>query len=266
MSTQVLQLTDLHLYAKEEQTLKGIPTRATFRDVLEHIRQYFPEFDYIILSGDLADDEQLETYHWLRKTLGSWVSRCVLIPGNHENRACLRTVFPELIGQGGISDNDAITFSFQAGDWRLVGLDSHWPGQVRGAISTEQLDWLKQQLSLHSQQPTIVFLHHPPISVDCEWLDRLGLEEPQDFIDIVVSAPQVRVVCTGHVHHVFQGCIGDAVFLTSPSTSLQFAPQGESVAYDPVPPGFRVFTFQDSDYQTDIVRLSTLKYFPNAET
>jgi Icc protein len=74
---QILQLTDLHLMADPNAALKGVRTRDSLNDVLRFVRELCQanewDFDYILITGDLAHDEQLATYETLRELLGDWV-------------------------------------------------------------------------------------------------------------------------------------------------------------------------------------------------
>ena len=258
MAVRILQLTDLHLFADPDARLKGIPTRETLRDVLEFAETHDGPYDLLVITGDLAHDELPESYRALRALLGERVARCRLIPGNHDNRRSLRDLFPEVVAAG----QGPITFSLSAGGWQLIGLDTHVPGEVSGRIDTDQLAWLADQLSRSPQRPTLLFMHHPPIPVGVAWLDRIGLEDAEPFCRLIESSPQVRVISAGHVHHEFQGRLGQASVLTTPSTGLQFLPAGEESAWTTDPPGYRFFTLTDDRYETQVVRLPELKYAP----
>lgn len=261
MTVRVLQLSDCHLLSDPEATLKGVPTAASLGEILAFIAAN-EEFDLLVISGDLAQDEQLQTYQLLREMLGDWVTRLQVIPGNHENRDFIRQTFPEIRS----GSEDLVNFSLKLEGWRLIGLDSHVPGQVSGSIEEEQLEWLKRELSLDSQCPTVLFVHHPPISVESPWLDRIGLAEPATLVDIIDSSPQIRLVCSGHVHQEFAGRLGEAEVLTTPATSFQFRPKEEVPSFDLVPTGFRVLALGAGGYQTRVVRLPSLTYPPHHST
>ena len=62
MPVRILQLSDLHLGGDPDTHLHGVPTRETLRGVLEHIRSESVDFDHLIITGDLADDGEVETY------------------------------------------------------------------------------------------------------------------------------------------------------------------------------------------------------------
>ena len=260
MATRILQLTDLHLYADPERQLKGIPTQKAFRDVLRFIAGRGDAFDAIIVTGDLANDEALETYEVLRNMLDEWLPRCRLIPGNHDNREFIRRVFPELVPDG----DGALTFSLPIGGWHLIGMDSHVPGEVHGRIDSEQLEWLERQLAV--TQPTILFVHHPPIAVNSPWMDRVGLVDSGPFRQLIRSSPHVRLICTGHLHMAFAGKLGHADVLITPSTAFQFDPRADEPVFEILPPGFRIIRIDGDTYQSEVVRLPETTYLPLDET
>ncbi len=255
MPSKILQLTDLHLMADRNAVLKGVNTRNTLIDVLRFAREQDEsdecEFDFILLTGDLAHDEQLATYEQLRELLGDWVSRCRLIPGNHDDRASIRKVFPELV----LANAEFITFSEETAGWRLIGLDSHVDGEVYGRIDNTQLDWLATELSTHIAQPTILFIHHPPVPVNSAWLDRIGLHNAKALIEVVRSCSQIRAICTGHVHQEFSEILQGVQILTTPSTGVQFLPHQDELICDSIPPGFRIFRLDGGVFESHVVRL-----------
>ncbi|MCA9073072.1 MAG: phosphodiesterase [Planctomycetaceae bacterium] len=258
---RIVQLTDLHLLCDQTARLKNVPTWETFRDVCRHVRANAGEWDLMVLTGDLAHDELAETYALLREELGDWLPRCRLVPGNHDNRFGLRTVFSEIVP----ANEGFLSFSEEVAGWRILGVDSHWPAEIPGRIEREQLDWFTDQLENHRDQPTLVFLHHPPISVNSPWLDKIGLENPEAFQQLITDHPQIQAVITGHVHHVFQGKLGTADVLTSPSTAIQFEPQGEDSSYTHDLPGYRIFDLDGESYQTEVLRLDELRFPPVKE-
>ena len=75
MKSRIVQVTDPHLFRDPDGVLAGVPTWKTFRAVLRKIGARHNDFDYLILTGDLAQDEELETYYMLREVLGDWLER-----------------------------------------------------------------------------------------------------------------------------------------------------------------------------------------------
>lgn len=257
MCVRVLQLSDLHLCAKSGTRLHGVPTRETLRGVLEHIRSESVDFDHVIITGDLADDGEVETYRTLRVLLKDHLTRCRLLPGNQDDREHIRRVFPEIVGH----NNGPLNFAFQAGDWRLIGLDTLLPGAEEGYLSPDQLNWLSAELAAFVDMPTVIFLHHPPVPVYPG--GEADLNHPERFLEIVTGSPQVKVVCAGHVHYASQERVGHTSFLTTPSTAFQYRP-AENDAFDLLPPGYRICCLEADSYHTEVVRLPALSYAPAA--
>jgi 3',5'-cyclic AMP phosphodiesterase CpdA len=60
--------------------------------------------------------------------------------------------------------------------YRFVTLDSLVPGQGYGWISRAQLDWLRGALAAPAPRGTVLVVHHPPIALDTDYLQVLGLQ------------------------------------------------------------------------------------------
>lgn len=257
MTERVLQLTDLHLFADADGQLNGVPTRACLRDVLDHIAADPQAFDHVIISGDLAQDEQLETYRVIHEMINQLETPFDVLPGNHDHRGFMFQTFANI----DTTVEKRITFARTVGAWRLVGLDSRIPGDVPGRLGNGQLDWLSETLAAHPR-PTLLFVHHPPFPVGSEWIDRIGLEDAEELMDVVAKCPWVRGISAGHVHQTFDARRGDVRLMTSPSTAFQFEPDSPSPAYQPIPPGYRVFEFDGESFRSEVIRLPELKYSP----
>lgn len=258
MQKHILQLTDFHIFADPESRFFGVPTRNTLNDVLQAIKAMDLDFDYVIITGDLTSDEQKNSYQTVKKILGDLIPLCKIIPGNHDDRALIREVFPNCIA----GDGDSINFSVTSCGWRLLGLDTHVPGKLYGLISSKTLQWLDVTLNKYKNEPTILFQHHPPIPVGTNWVDKLALKNPDPLVDLLSHYPQVQVISCGHVHQEFHENLGNMVVLTTPSTSVQFKHGTDTLVCDDVPPGFRIFTLDGDKWETEVVWLDKLKYPP----
>jgi len=263
MHVDVLQLTDLHVMQDRQATMRGIPTYDALVECLRFIEEGEAsgrwDFRHILVTGDLVHDGQLGSYERFRELFGKWTSRCRIIPGNHDDHASMRSVFPERVSL----DGSHITFSVKAGDWRLIGLDSCVAGESAGRISARQMSWLSQELTLHRAEPTILFVHHPPFLVGSAWLDQIGLRDPAPLIGLVGSFPQVRAISAGHVHQQHESIFGEVELLTTPSTAVQYCSHQDVPVCDPIPPGFRIFRFTSGTFHTEVVRLPSLSFPPS---
>ena len=98
MTTLLLQLSDLHLFAEPEAVLRGVPTRDSLAEVLEAVRGTGLDFGRVVVTGDFTHDERRETYQAAHGLLDEWIDRCHVLPGNHDDRVLLREVFGDRAG------------------------------------------------------------------------------------------------------------------------------------------------------------------------
>lgn len=258
-TTQILQLSDLHRFADPDERLFGIPTRELLEDVLAHVHASGLRPDHVVVTGDHTHDELPETYAAVRELLAPFLDRLWLLPGNHDDRARLRAAFAERIPSDGAG---RITFSFRAGDWLCLGLDTHLPGAVSGQLGSQQVAWIRGQLDEHRPRAAMLFMHHPPVELGLPWLDRIGLEDATLLQELLEEEPRIRLVCCGHVHHESSTRVGSAEVVTVPSTGLQFSPVSQVTEFVAAPPGYRVIELDPDGYRTTVVRLPEARYAP----
>lgn len=246
----IAQLTDTHLFAEPDQDLKGIQTASSLEAVLERLQDLQPRPDYLLLSGDLSQDETPESYDRLVDLLTPLQIPAYWLPGNHDSLP----IMEERLQAQPLRPEKA----FSAGGWRIVLLNSARPGHVEGELAAAELNWLGAQLQDHSQQPTLIVLHHPPLPIGSAWMDAIALQNSADFLALVDRYPQVKVVLFGHIHQEFEYQRRGVAYLGSPSTCVQFQPHCQEFGIDTqAQPGFRLLTlFPDGSYRTQVQRLA----------
>ncbi len=245
----IAQLTDTHLFADLNQQMLGCVTAHSFAAVLEALKAQLP-LDGLLLTGDLSQDDSLESYRLLWEAIAPLQIPTYWLPGNHDqNRAACNAV----LGQPPFSHSPSI----RIGGWQMLLLDTQLPQQVQGRLSENSLDWLETQLDCSAQTPTLIALHHPPLPIHSPWMDAMGLENAADFLALVDRHPQVKVVLNGHIHQAFEQERNGVLYLGTPSTSMQFRPQTERLEIDEARPGFRLLRlFPQGQVETQVIRLS----------
>lgn len=246
----VAQLTDTHLFADETLTMKGFPTVCSFQTVLEQVRQLQPQPDLLLLTGDLSQDETIVSYEQLRDRITPLSIPAYWIPGNHDQSLadmaqvlCTDLISPEKY--------------FQMGGWQFILLNSMLEQQVYGELATEVLEKLKQQLQTTPHLPTLIALHHPPLSIASPWMDAIGLQNRTELLAVLDRYPQVKLVIFGHIHQEFDRTRNGVRYLGTPSTCVQFSPNSDEFAIDSGgQPGFRLLTlYADGRYETTVQRV-----------
>ena len=250
MPYRIVQITDCHLFADRHATLRDIATWPRFEAVLAAIEELSPAPELIVITGDTAHDEQVETYQRVREVFANRLSRLKMIPGNHDNRDALVKTFPESCGLAG----DRVHFVIDSDAWRLIGLYSQIPGEVSGLLGVEQLDWFRNQLTTSNNRHIGVFVHHQPVDVGSSWLDAIGLQDGQALLSIAAEYPAARFISAGHVHQEFRVETGSTTVLTTPAVGPQFRPRSNEIQIQrDEPPAFRIFDLDaDGSFVTTV--------------
>lgn len=248
---RLLQLTDFHAFATPSQRLKGIDTRQSLEKVVQHVLDSGVSFDHVIVTGDHTHDELPESYSYAKTQLERLAKHWWQVPGNHDDRPILRSVFTNVSG----TEDQQIRFHFDVESWTCIGLDTHVPGLVAGRIEPHQIDWLKNQLAKSSAQRIALFLHHPPVDIQSEWMDPIGLDGREFLAEAVQADDRIQLIVCGHVHHDFRSQLHQATVLATPSTGIQFDPNGTSPTFTAEAPGYRFIELSPNGWTTEVVRV-----------
>ena len=228
----IAQVTDMHLFASEQQQLLGISTTESFHAVVERLKKLREELDLLLLTGDLSGDGTPQSYGNLQNLLSPLFLPSYWIPGNNDDFATMNGA----LNLGLVSRRKC----FERGGWNFILLDSSVAGKINGYLRDETLKWLDLQLSLIVDKPTAIALHHPPFKINSRWLDRTSLRNPEEFFAVLDKYPHVRLVFFGHIHQEFYSQRRGVDYLGTPSTCVQFQPGSKKFALDNKPPGFRL--------------------------
>jgi 3',5'-cyclic-AMP phosphodiesterase len=135
-----------------------------------------------------------------------------------------------------------------------VLLDSCIPGSASGRLSESSLAELDEVLSTAGQRHCLVSLHHHPIAMESRWLDRVGLENAAEFLEVIDRHRNVRAIVWGHVHQSYEGLRKGVRLLATPSTCAQFVPNADDFAVDRRPPAYRTLELRaDGSVLTEVV-------------
>lgn len=98
---RILQITDTHLFAEKHETLLGVNTWESYQAVLEAIRAQQYEYDLIVATGDLAQDQSAAAYQHFAEGIASFRAPCVWLPAimifsRQCTARCKRRGFPRL--------------------------------------------------------------------------------------------------------------------------------------------------------------------------
>ncbi|MBF4571484.1 phosphodiesterase [Herbiconiux sp. VKM Ac-1786] len=195
----LLHLSDTHLLAGGGKLYGVVDSERHLREVFDELEASGGRPEAIIFTGDLADKGEPDAYSRLRAIVEPAAARLgaevIWVMGNHDDRASFRE---GLFGE--VPTDRSVDRVYDVNGLRVITLDSTVPGHHYGEVSSDQLDWLAEELAFPVPHGTILAMHHPPVpsvldlAVSVELRDQRGLAE-------VLEGSDVRSIIAGHLHY-----------------------------------------------------------------
>jgi 3',5'-cyclic-AMP phosphodiesterase len=197
-----------------------------------------PAPDALVVTGDLTQLGEPGQYARVRELLAPLRIPVHTLPGNHDVRGVLHDV---LLADVDTGPDDFLQYEARVGRLRLLVCDTIIPGEDGGRLCADRIAWLDAALAADREAPTVVAMHHPPLTTGIEAMDEIGLEPGSQaaLAEILGRAPNVLRVIAGHVHRpMYSTCGGRPVF-SCPSADvairLDLRPGGELGVLDEPP-------------------------------
>jgi 3',5'-cyclic-AMP phosphodiesterase len=255
----VVQLSDPHIGADWGI---GDPV-AKLAAAVDAVRAMPQAPDAVLVSGDLADHATDAEYDQVRELLAPLGAEPYVLPGNHDDRDALNRHF----GVPG-ANGEPVQYAADLGPLRLVALDTTRPGEDPGELDAERLAWLDTELAAAPDTPTLLAMHHPPLSTGIPAMDEIGLpaEHRRALGEVVERHPQVRRLVAGHMHRSIAAELAGRTVLTVPSTYVQarldFRTREVELADEPA--GFGVHALMDGELASHVQPVSVGRSPPRA--
>jgi Icc protein len=249
---KLIQITDSHLFSTDPGTILGMDTKSSLNAVLDRLHSEHDSFDFFLCTGDLSQDGTIESYQYLKDLIAKDDKEQYWIPGNHDHRETMLKVG---------SANHEMLPVIKKGPWQIILLDSQVPGAVGGNLADSQLTLLKNALEADKTSHTLITMHHPPIHMNCKWLDTQQIRNSQAFLDLIAQYDNVKVVLWGHVHQDSDNLVDGVRYISTPSTCIQFTPDSNDFDVDKEGPGYRWMELHDDgSIQTAVSRVNDIDF------
>jgi 3',5'-cyclic AMP phosphodiesterase CpdA len=204
---KVVHLSDLHI---GPELVMGSDPVVHLRSVLKHVSRYHEDAARYVITGDLVDRGDVESYRLLRSLLeefgltGQRAPR--LLIGNHDSRPQFLSVFPETPcdDHGFVQSVDETPLGW------FVYLDTHQPQTNAGHYCAWRFTWLESVLekAVTERQPVWIFMHHNPVPVHVVSSDTIGLIQTDQFKALIGQyASAIRHIFFGHCHFTLSGTV-----------------------------------------------------------
>lgn len=218
--TNILQISDIHYLSQGKLAFHCLNTFERLNLVSAYLEQLQTSvsIDALVLSGDIIQDgASITDTEEVTKFLP--FPRIFLIPGNHDDKEILSVISFE-------GKDDFPNFLHDFPDCRIIGLDTVSRGH-HGSLSSRTLDFL--EAGLNTDNPILIFMHHPPVKAYCAFMDRY-LEGMQPLKDILLNRNSEVRICCGHIHRTLVTSYAGCIVFCCPSASfeldLDYTPTG----------------------------------------
>ena len=231
-SMLIAHLSDLHVLAKGKLAYGRVDTAPMVERAIAHVKNLSP--DVVVITGDLVHNVEPAEYAKLKQLLSSLTIPLYLLPGNHDSRALIRESFTD---HDYLPAEDFLQYTVEDYPLRLIMLDTNVPGEGRGELCCDRLQWLCDQLSQQPDKPTLLFMHHPPFTTGIALMDGFGLTGHEALTDIVRRYSCIQRIGCGHIHRPIQTLWAGTLAYTVPSpvhqVSLDLNAQASTFVMEP---------------------------------
>jgi len=194
----IAHISDTHIEGWGRKTFGIAPMAENLARCVDHINGLVPQPDLVLVTGDITNHGSREAMERAASILRDLRAPFYVIPGNHDRRDVLADVFGPTACP--TESTEFINYVIEGPDLRLITVDSTVPGAPGGEICEERAAWLDRRLSERPDQPTVIFMHHPPVRFHVPETDMDGFEGMDRFWQVVGKHPQVVRILAGHIH------------------------------------------------------------------
>lgn len=213
-----IHITDTHLVA-QGQALYGLDPYRRLARCIDSVIAEHGDAALCVVTGDLADTGHPDAYRQLAQQLGRLPMPVFPILGNHDSRERFREHFPQVP----VDANGFVQYEVAIGGYRGLFLDTNEPGVSHGVLCEQRAQWLAERLA-QSDEPVLLFMHHPAFALGIPSMDRIALLDPAPLRRALQGQEQrIRHLFFGHVHRPIFGSWLGIPYSTLRGTNHQVA-------------------------------------------
>lgn len=211
-----MQISDSHIGFNKE----GINTdvTGTLKEAIERINSLPEPPDFVLHTGDLTHLAEADEFDTLEQLLKSVKTQQIFyVPGEHDVTGDGGKLYLERFGKNSKGQGWQ---SFDYNGVHFVGLVNVVDIQQNGlgALGSDQLEWLEDDLKDRpSDTPIVVFAHIPLWAVYPKW--GWGTDDGAQAVSYLKRFGSVTVL-NGHIHQTMKKVEGRVTFHTAMSTAF----------------------------------------------
>lgn len=217
----IAHISDTHIASWDKKAYGIAPTAENLAACVEHINHLTPSPELVLITGDITYDGQLQEAKRAANLLDKLLIPYFIVPGNHDDRSILKTVFGKSVCP--CQDSTFINYVIEGYDIRFIAIDSSVPHGPGGEICAERARWLDEQLSRQPNKPTIIFMHHPPVKCGVLETDKDGFIGADRLGMVLNKYNNIERLLCGHIHLDTHLGWRNTVISCAPSMGLQLS-------------------------------------------
>ncbi|MBC8259093.1 MAG: phosphodiesterase [SAR324 cluster bacterium] len=217
----IAQISDTHISAKGLKTYGVAPMAENLECCINHINQQSPKPELVLVTGDITATGKVEEFKHAVDLLNLFEMPFYVIPGNHDNRDLVLSTFDRKTCP--CETKTKLDYVIENPELRMIALDSTIPQSPGGEVTEVQGAWLDGKLSEKPTQPTLIFMHHPPVNCGVLETDVDGFSGKDILGEIISRHRHVEKIICGHIHLPVNTRWQGTVVSTAPSMGMQLA-------------------------------------------
>ncbi len=246
---KIAQISDLHLLKSKYETIHQVNPYKRAAAIISFLKK--KNYNLIIISGDIANNGEIESYEQLATMLNGIETKIILFPGNHDNPNNLESILTNNKNYI-ISPKNPIIIS----TWKFLYVDTVVKQKNYGHISYTAIERLKKTLSSNKEKNICLLMHHNPFNIGIDCVDKYKIDNFNNTVGTLTE--NVKLILHGHVHSNYF-LLKEGIIYSAPlSTSFQFSNHNDTI--DTKIFGFKEYTLTGSEIFCNPIILLGDKY------
>jgi len=250
---RIVHAADLHLPKNRNEDLHGFKPYPSVKKGIEYLKRLTPGCDLIIFGGDIIRNPGNGDYREVFSLFQEINVPMHAVMGNHDDlQAYSDDPFSE------IPQNFQGYYRFQFHGFSCIILNTKVPGEESGFLGSDQVFWMENELGDIPEGKCLIFMHHPPVPCGVPWLDKISLQNKEEFWSRAVRfRNKIRGVFVSHIHMQMTSLYHGIPVASCPSMCCQFSSAGDAyrAAFSSEQPGFNVIDVDEIN-----LRICTCRY------
>jgi len=249
----IAQLTDTHITVPQNNNEDCYVKLEAFKKSVLKINTLDPLPDIVIHTGDLSHNGRPDEYKLAKSIMEELKVPYLITVGNRDSNTNLIHEFD--LKSVKVQEHQLLQYSADIASYRLVSVDTSSQNSNLGFLNFSKLAHLDGLLRQKQSCPTIIFMHHPPISLSNSEPPEHEYENfsmIKNFAEIVDRHPQIIAFLCGHIHRAFSSHINASPIMVIPPLAKRLY-RGE-IDHSKMPEiAFRLHSFKENAFKNTTV-------------